>query len=607
MSISRTPENNPKTLGDVVEQLQELNKATELAQETARYTQELRDYMEDEGSRLDSGQLNALEDLITVLQEGRLDDLEADKEELLRSRVEMKRDEERNDLLEMISKYTTLSFEQLKAEFGDKSRFSILGLLIRTALVGTLIGFFKGAYLEPFKFLGKGLTAISSKIGKITGLDKFFRGIRLGVQAQLTRGIGAFTSLFATKGNKPPGFMGKSVTMMKNVFFDLFTLIRTTGLNLLKVVSGFSGYFAGRFASLEALTKIDLSPKMISKPFQAVGRGIRAFLAPLDDFLNLFKTTTAPAIKQIDRASKAATGGMKVATKLGTSLFNFFKVLKPVQTVFNTLGVIGKAFRGVGQVLGRFFVFVTAIWGAVTGFRDGFKKYEDGSLLTNIFSGIMGAISGVLKAIYGFPLDFVKSILSWVAGFFGFEKVQSALDSFSFSEIIGNVFNFLTETIVGFFSSMSDAIQDIGFGGLIKNAMLSMVKIFKKIASFPTAVAAGGIGALAAALPGGKTPMEGFKEAFDKVFTLGDDKLDSLKSKADGLASDGSIIAAKTDEGKALQASLEADRDRSAAIEKFEQLNQSVMNKGGDVVNVISNAAGAGVSAVQGTLANVYT
>jgi Spy/CpxP family protein refolding chaperone len=95
---------NQKTLGDVVDQLQELNRSTELAQETAKYTQELRDYMEDEGHKLDSNQLSALEDLIQVLKEGRLDDLEASQEELLRSKVEMRRDEERNDLLEMISK-----------------------------------------------------------------------------------------------------------------------------------------------------------------------------------------------------------------------------------------------------------------------------------------------------------------------------------------------------------------------------------------------------------------------------------------------------------------------------------------------------------------------
>jgi hypothetical protein len=603
MSISRTPENNPKTLTDVVEQLQELNKATELAQETARYTQELRDYIEDEGSRLDSGQLNALEDLITVLQEGRLDDLEADKEELLRSRVEMKRDEERNDLLEMISKYTSLSFEQLKAEFGDKGRFSILGLLIRTALVGTLIGFFKGAYLEPFKFLGKGLTAISSKIGKITGLDKFFRGIRLGVQAQLTRGIGAFTSLFATKGNKPPGFMSKSVTMMKNVFIDLFTLLRTTVTNLLKVFSGISGYFAGRFASLQALTKIDLAPKMISKPFQAVGKAIRTFLAPLDDFLKLFSTTAGPAVKQLDRASKAATGGMKSVTKIGTSLFNFFKVLRPVQLVFQTLGTIGKAFRGVGQVLGRFF----GIFNFIFGFFKGFKKYEDGSFLTKVFAGIMGGFKQMLLMGPIFLLDGLKWVVGKILGLFGFEKAAEFLSSFSFSKIVGDAFDAVTDSIINFFANMKDAVADIGLGGIIKNLSIDLLKIAKKMAMFPVAIAAGGAGALAAALPRGKTPMEGFMEGFNKVYTAGDATLDSLKTKADGLASDGSIIAAKTDEGKALQASLEADRDRSSAIERFEQLNQSVMNKGGDVVNVISNAAGASVSAVQGTLANVYT
>ena len=56
-----------------------------------------------------------------------------------------------------------------------------------------------------------------------------------------------------------------------------------------------------------------------------------------------------------------------------------------------------------------------------------------------------------------------------------------------------------------------------------------------------------------------------------------------------------------------LQRSLEADEKRTAAIERFEQLNQSIMNKGGDVVNVVSNAAGAAVSNVKGTLANVYS
>ena len=51
-----------KTLNDVVEQLQELNSAQEMAHEAARYTQELRDYIQNEGDKLDSGQLLAIQD-----------------------------------------------------------------------------------------------------------------------------------------------------------------------------------------------------------------------------------------------------------------------------------------------------------------------------------------------------------------------------------------------------------------------------------------------------------------------------------------------------------------------------------------------------------------
>jgi hypothetical protein len=101
---------NQKSLGDVVEQLQELNDATAMAQESAYYTQELNDYMRTEGRNLDSSQLYAIEDLIEVLKSGKLDELEAEKEQLLRGRIEAKRDNERNDLLETIAKYTTFSY-----------------------------------------------------------------------------------------------------------------------------------------------------------------------------------------------------------------------------------------------------------------------------------------------------------------------------------------------------------------------------------------------------------------------------------------------------------------------------------------------------------------
>ena len=44
------------------------------------------------------------------------------------------------------------------------------------------------------------------------------------------------------------------------------------------------------------------------------------------------------------------------------------------------------------------------------------------------------------------------------------------------------------------------------------------------------AVVAGGAAALAAALPGGKTPVDAFKEGFNAVFNAGDAAIDSFKT-----------------------------------------------------------------------------
>jgi septum formation topological specificity factor MinE len=594
---------NEKSLSDVVEQLQELNEATEMAHESARYTQELRDYMRNEGHNLDASQLTAIEDLIAVLKEGRLDELEADKEELLRSRVEMRRDEERNDLLEGIAKYTNLSYEQLKLEFGDKGRFSIMGLLIKTALVGTLIGFFNGAFLEPFKFLGKGFAAIASRIGKVTGLDKFFKGIKVGVQAQLTKGIGAFTSLFATKGNKPPGFMSKSVTMMKNVFKDLFTILRVTVGNIVKVFSAFTGFMAGRFASLQSLTKVNFAPKIISKPFQAVGKAISAFTAPLNNFLSLFKTTTGPVVKELDKASKLATG-LKGA-KFGSAVFNF--LAKGPKIIFDTLQKIGSAFRGLGKFLGRFF----GVFNFIFGFFKGFKQYEDGSFLTKVFAGIMGGFKQMLLMGPVFLMDGVKWVLGKILGLFGFEKAAEFLSSFSFSKIVGDAFDFVTDSIIQFFARLKDSIADIGIGGLIKNSMLQLLKIYKKIVTFPLAVAAGGLGAIAAMLPGGRTPMEGFKAGFNKVFNAGDAKLENMKSKADGKDNKtGQHLIMKSTEGKELRDKIFADFARSVETSQNPPrptISQQISQKGGDVVNMVTTATKESISSVGGIIANSYS
>ena len=132
------------------------------------------------------------------------------------------------------------------------------------------------------------------------------------------------------------------------------------------------------------------------------------------------------------------------------------------------------------------------------------------------------------------PLDLLKSAISWVAEKLGFDNFSEMLDSFSFSELIGGLFTKVTDVLVGFIGSIKEAIANVGVGGMIKNVALNLLKIFKKVVSFPYAVAAGAGAALAAALPGGQTPMEAFKEKFAMVFNGGDAKIDSLKAVSSG-------------------------------------------------------------------------
>ena len=56
-----------RTLLDVVNELKELNQATQVAQDSATYTQDLRDYVTSQGDNLSSRQLMAINDLISAI------------------------------------------------------------------------------------------------------------------------------------------------------------------------------------------------------------------------------------------------------------------------------------------------------------------------------------------------------------------------------------------------------------------------------------------------------------------------------------------------------------------------------------------------------------
>ena len=93
--------------------------------------------------------MQSTNELILALREGRLEDLEEHREELLRNRVAAKRDEERNDTLVDQFKQLKKQYKLLQDAFAGKDGMSIIGLIFRTALVGFVIGLVQG-FIKPY-------------------------------------------------------------------------------------------------------------------------------------------------------------------------------------------------------------------------------------------------------------------------------------------------------------------------------------------------------------------------------------------------------------------------------------------------------------------------
>jgi hypothetical protein len=196
------------------------------------------------------------------------------------------------------------------------------------------------------------------------------------------------------------------------------------------------------------------------------------------------------------------------------------------------------------EMIGKLF---TSITDTVIEFIGTFTKYSDKGFLEGIIGGLFGGLAAYFIYLIGLPLDILKKAVSWIASKLGFENFSGFLDSFSFSEMITKVFTSITDTIVEFIGSIKESIADIGIGGLIKNVALNLLKIFKKIVTFPSAVAAGAMGAIANLFG---DPMEGFQDAFNKVFTMGDSAIDSMKVQGDGLNEKGEEIQVMSGENE---------------------------------------------------------
>ena len=272
-----------------------------------------------------------------------------------------------------------------------------------------------------------------------------------------------------------------------------------------KILGGLLGLFAGLFVGwLKAL-------KMVF---------FRGFIAKIGTFfLNFFKN-----LKTTFSGGKLAAGFARIGQffkSIGTFFGKVFKIFKPILQFFKSIiGIAGRVLGVVSKIFAPLLV-IFGIFESIRGFFQGFADSE-GNLLQKLMGGLAGALTGFLDFLIAAPLNLIKGIIGWIAGALGFEGVKEKLESFDFS-----------------------------FGGIIKavfDVIGFVASIAFKILKFPVALAAGIAGGIAALLPGGKSPKEGFMDAFNAVMNFGsgegtapipkDDFADAESMSAESTAAD---------------------------------------------------------------------
>ena len=203
----------------------------------------------------------------------------------------------------------------------------------------------------------------------------------------------------------------------------------------------------------------------------------------IDNIRDILKSVMAPitaAFEYIRGAAKTlssvfVTGGEAIKTLTAGPVQFIVETVKGWISTFKTFAsALGRVSTILGKIFAPIFIIMT-VYDTVKGMLKGFE--EDG-----IVGAIGGAIKGFFNSLIMTPLDMIKSAVSWIAGAFGFDNVEKALDAFSFEDLftklIDGIFGAVTNAIdwiVGLFTGETD------FGASLGNVMDGIKDFYKKI------------------------------------------------------------------------------------------------------------------------------
>lgn len=542
-----------KMFENMVEQLQLQNEQTKAVKDTAIYSQQLQEKLREQTIDLGSDQKEAIMDLISTLQGNKFDDLEAQKEANETAKKTL-------ELLGEIADNTEPKQDSKDLQLEGVGAIGV-GLIggLSVAITGLAAGLILGV-ADIFKAYGRIIKNGVKSIGKFLKLDVGFKLIS-----------DAFRNRFASAG-KSISDTFKGIQKSIQAFFKPLTngiknarLAFAAGFNGLKTFRTVTGQFG----------KLGF--------FGTIGKTVGGFVTMVQKGLSFF-TKPIKLIGDAFNSIKAAFGGItKSITGVTKGTGAIGKTLKSLGTLF---GNVFKVFSAIGRTIGRLFLpltIVLSVFDTVKGAIEGFTS-EEGNFFQKLVAGALGGLKGLLTGLVAYPLDLLKGGVAWLLDKLGLDALSEALQSFSFIDIVGGIFekvNGFFQTIISFvgelFSNPGEALQKLadGFKGLVR-----------RIANFTKAVAKASAAALGALLPGGLSPAEAFSKKFKEVMESGRASEEKIEQ--------GTVTAAPTDmSGQEIdQVSREVDAGKSA-VNTSNLVNTvvggSTSNRGGDTI-IISDS-----------------
>jgi hypothetical protein len=225
--------------------------------------------------------------------------------------------------------------------------------------------------------------------------------------------------------------------------------------------------------------------------------------------------------------------------------------------LFGNLKNIFGTFSKLGKFLGG--PWVTAILQSVMSIFEGFKIFKETG---DIGKALEGGTVGFINAFTGDILDLIKDTVSWLGGALGFKDFEKMLDSFSFSDIIGEFLHrFIKagqDTFEQIFQSFIDVFNDISreiSEGNILGAAWEMIRgTMKTLAALPLDMVKGWLASTAGAF--GANDVEkslrslSFAKMFGGTVTQTGAETDSSNKSILGAAGDKTDLRRKQKEAK---------------------------------------------------------